>query len=99
MSAKAREMLLAWAPDIPAQDISVTPSGVNGPDLTLSARAQEIYPFSFEMKNCEKLNVWEALKQAEGHAKHHEVPLLVFARNQTEPYVALKLEVFLRLIR
>ena len=94
-----RDALLEWAPDLNERDIQVTPSGVNGPDLYLSPKAEEIFPFTFECKNQESLNIWASIKQSESHQRDQLTPILVFKRNRTEPMVCLKLDHFLKLIR
>ena len=99
LAQAVRDMLLAYAPDIPPQDIAVTPSGVNGPDVTLSARAQETYPYAIECKNCESLNVWKAFEQAKSHQKGSEIPLLIFSKNRSDVMIALRFDDFLRLTR
>ena len=98
---ETKDMLLKYAPDLKPDDILVTSSGVTGEDLVLSPAAQEIMPYTFECKNVEKLNVWDGLKQAASHAlkKPQAIPLLVFRRNRSDLYVALKLEDFLKLTR
>lgn len=76
-------------------DVMVTPSSVTGPDLWLSPKAQREFPFAVECKNQESLNVWSALRQAEGHSE--TLPgVLFFKRNRSELYVALRAKDFLQ---
>jgi hypothetical protein len=97
---QVKETLLEWAPDLKPDDIQVTSSGAPGEDLKLSPAARVIYPMCWEMKNVERLNVWEAYEQAESHATGTDnIPVLCFSRNRSEPMVALKLKNFLKLIR
>jgi hypothetical protein len=49
-------------------------------------------------KNQEKLNIWDSLKQAESESRRG-VPLLVFSRNNTGVYCALKLNDFIKLLK
>lgn len=101
-SSETRDILLKHEPLL-EDDILVTPSSVTGPDLVLSPLALSHFPFVIECKNCEKLNIWKALEQAESHAEGHgskgATPLLVFKRNHTEAYVALKFDRFLELMK
>ena len=91
--------LLEWAPDLGEDDIRVTSSGATGEDLLLSPAAQARYPFAIEVKNQEKINIWESYEQARAHAKNTKrMPLLVFRRNRSELMVSLCLEDFLKLI-
>lgn len=95
---QAKDMLLKASGRLEEDDITVTPSGVTGPDLHLSPAALKQYPFAVECKNVEKLNVWEALSQSEDHAMFtNKVPILIFTRNRSDTYVALKFSTFLEL--
>lgn len=96
--------LHSWAPDLRPDDIQVTSSGAPGEDLKLSPAARDIYPFVFEVKNVEKLNVHEAYQQAVQHwvkrgMKAEEYPILAFKKNKTPMSVMLSLEHFLKLTR
>ncbi|MCK9428972.1 MAG: hypothetical protein M0R17_03040 [Candidatus Omnitrophica bacterium] len=75
-----------------------TPGGVPGEDIKLSEKARECIPFSIENKNQEKLNIWSALKQAESDNRKHP-PLLIFSRNHSEDYCALKFSDFIKLLK
>ncbi len=95
-----RDALYRWAPDLRPGDIEVTSSGCTGEDLKLSPAAREVYPYVWEVKCQESLNIWASLAQSESHLKSEsQTPLLAFKRNRTEIYVALKLENFLKLTR
>ncbi|MFK7874085.1 MAG: hypothetical protein AB8C84_13120 [Oligoflexales bacterium] len=84
--------------ELEPDDIRVTPSGVTGPDLQLSPKAQKQIPFTIEVKNQERLNIWASLKQAQNHKKDSDNPLLVFTRNRENLYACLLLDDFLSLI-
>jgi hypothetical protein len=100
LAQRVRDALLSWAPDLASDDIQVTSSSVGGEDLRLSPRAREIYPYAIECKNQEKLNVWEAIKQADSHINGcGHIPLVVFARNHSKDYVVVELEKFLKVTR
>jgi hypothetical protein len=94
-----RAKFLEWAPDLAGENIVVTPSGVTGPDLYLSPEAKKIYNYAVEAKCQEALNIWSAIEQAKTHVKGDEIPIVVFARNRTEPQVCLSLDDFLKLTR
>lgn len=94
--AELREILLQFAPELEAGDIEVKPTSVPGEDLWLSPKAQSFYPFAIEVKNTEKMNIWECLKQTIGHSEGTpKLPLLVFRRNRSELFVSLRLRDFL----
>lgn len=94
--AEAREAMLRHAPELQPDDIRVVPSGVPGEDLWLSPAARTLYPFAMELKNVEKLNFWDAIKQAETHAKGTlYTPLVVFRRNNEKLRMIVDFEQFL----
>jgi hypothetical protein len=105
LCARVKELLYKYAPDLRPGDIEITSSGCTGEDLKLSPAARQVYPFVVEGKCQESLNIWSALKQAEGHLKNHDtdygfvVPTLFFSRNHADLYVAMKAEDFIRLVR
>jgi len=77
-------------------DIVVTSSGDTGEDLKLSPAVRRLFPFNVEVKNQEKLNIWESFKQAETHGNH--TPLLIYTRNRAEMMCALRFEDLLYLL-
>ena len=95
---EVQSVLLQVFTELTNDDIRVTPVGVNGPDIQLSSKGKEVIPLAIEIKNQEKLNVWEALKQAEGHVEERETPVLVFKRNRSKTYAALELNRFLEIL-
>lgn len=54
------------------------------------------FPYAIECANQESLNIWRKLQQAETNAGGR-VPLLVFKRNRSTTYVALRWQDFLAL--
>jgi hypothetical protein len=79
-------------------DVKVAFRSEPGCDIQLSSLARSVFPYSVECKNVERLNVWSALSQAQTNAKEGTTALLVFGRNRTEPYVALPLTEFMKLL-
>lgn len=71
--------------------------GSHGCDVFLDKSHQHLFPFAVEVKVQEKLNIWDALKQAETN-KGNLDPILFFKRNRTKMYVALEAEHFLQLV-
>lgn len=93
-----QQLILRWFPDLSQRDVRVTPSGVTGADIQLSQAAEKVFPYAIEVKNQEKLNIWQSLDQTQRHADGLELkPLLAFRRNRSELYVALKAEHFFEL--
>lgn len=97
LQQELRDALLAAAPQLAPDDVQSRSMGAQGEDLMLSPAARAVYPFSFECKAQEKLNVWQALGQAAENAKTH-IPALVFKRNRSKTYVAIPLDDFIRLV-
>jgi len=83
---------------ISPNDIKSIPGGVSGEDIWLSETARAKFGFSIEAKNQERLNIWDAIAQAEGNAKSY-VPLVVFKRNRSDVYCCLKLDHLLTLVK
>ena len=98
LQKEVRDALLCAFPELAPDDIKVAIMGESGADLHFSPAARARIPLSIERKNVEKLNVWQALKQAEGNANGH-TPALVFRRNRSRTYAVLPLDVLLGLLR
>ncbi len=95
-----RDLLLKFAAQLTPDDVRSTSMGAPGEDLLLSPAAQAAYPFTFECKNVEKLNIHEALSQSESHAmRNGRAAVVVFSRNRSKIYIALEFEEFLKLTR
>ena len=106
-SAKARgrrlqqrvaSLLVESFTELQPDDIRSTGMGQSGEDIQLSPLARTKIPYSFECKNQERLNIWSAIEQAEANASEYE-PAIVFKRNRTKTYVAIRLEEFVELIK
>lgn len=95
-----KTLLHLYFPELKDDDVQVASSGSNGEDILLSPFARSLFNFSTEVKNQEKVNIWEAYSQALEHqAKRPESrPLLVFKRNKSELMACVDLMTFLRLV-
>jgi hypothetical protein len=89
--------ILELFPELTQKDVRSAPMGVPGADVQLSERASKVFPYSVESKNTEKLELWKSLEQSTGDNRDL-TPLLVFKRNNSEVYCAMKLEDFLGLL-
>lgn len=94
------EKLKALFPHLHEADIRPALMGESGIDIKLSEAARRVIPYAFESKNVEKLNIWDAIKQAEYNAtKEKLMPAVMFGRNRMpEPYVAVPLSHFLEMM-
>lgn len=91
-------LILRWFPDLSARDVRVTPSGSTGEDIQLSQVAARLFPYAVEVKNQERLNIWQSLLQTSAHAKKLNLqPLLAFRRNRSELWIAIRAEHFFEL--
>lgn len=79
-------------------DALVKATSMIGVDLHLSPRAQRDFAFAIEAKNVEKLNIWDALAQAEANAGG-KPPIVFFKRANSKLFVALDADDFLRALR
>ena len=84
--------------DIHPEDVESRSMGAGGEDLIMARAAREKFPFSIEAKNQEKLNIWEAYKQAIENSGDYE-PLVVLKRNNHKPLVLIDAESFVKLIK
>ena len=90
-----RELLIETL-GIHPEDIENRSMGAGGEDLIMARAAREKFPYSIECKNQEKLNIWEAYKQASDNAGKYE-PICVIKRNNQKPLVLIDAEYFMRL--
>ena len=90
-----RELLIEEL-GIHPEDIESRSMGAGGEDLIMARAARQKFPYSIECKNVEKLNVWEAYKQAEEHSKNYE-PLVVMIKNNHKTLVVIDAEHFVKI--
>ena len=83
--------------DIHPEDIKTAVMGESGEDIIMARQARERFPFSVECKAHERLNIWDAIKQAEDNSGDH-TPIVVFKRNRSKTYVTIELNNFLDLV-
>ena len=82
--------------DIHPEDIESRSMGAGGEDLIMARAARQKFPYSIECKNVEKLNVWEAYKQAEENSKDYE-PVVVMKKNNHKTLVVIDAEHFVKI--
>ena len=93
-----RELILENFPQLHPDDVKCAIMGETGVDLHLSPLARDIFPYSIEAKNVEKLNIWSALEQSESNAKQDTTPILFFRRNHSKTYVAFEADHLFKLL-
>ena len=82
--------------EVHPEDIESRSMGAGGEDLIMARAAREKFPMSIECKNQEKVNVWEAYKQAEDNSGNYK-PVVVIKRNKVKPLVVVDAEYFVSL--
>ena len=97
LQKKVRELLIEYL-KIDPEDIESRSMGAGGEDLIMARAAREKFPYSIECKNVEKLNVWEAYKQASENSKDYE-PLVVMKKNNHKTLVVLDAESFVKIFK
>jgi hypothetical protein len=80
-----------------SRDVVSTPASVVGEDLLLSKKAKKAFPYSVEIKNQERLNIYKAIEQSKSNAGNR-IPLVIFKRNRDEIYVCFELKRFLEMV-
>ena len=83
---------------LPEDDVRSTAMGQSGEDVQLSDRARQMFPYSVECKNVEKLNVWSAYEQCQSNSGDYE-PVLFMKKNRKEPLVVIDAKHFFNLLR
>lgn len=91
-----RDILLKAAESLEPDDIRSTSMGASGEDILLSPAARKLYPYSIECKNVERLNIWDAIKQALENAGKY-IPMVIFKKNGERAWVAIPLEDFMEI--
>lgn len=88
----------AFSSSLEEDDIKSQTMGMTGEDIVLSPAARKLIPYSIECKNVERLNLWQCLKQTESNVHKDCSPALVIKRNNTDPYVAIPLDLWISII-
>ena len=95
---KLRDILRKVFPSLEEDDIKSQTMGMTGEDIVMSPAAKKKIPYSFECKNVERLNIWQAIEQAESNCEDRTA-VVVIKRNRTDTYAVLNLDKFIKLIR
>jgi hypothetical protein len=99
LQGEVRQLILDAFPQLEPDDVKGAIMGEAGEDIKLSPAARKLFAYSVECKNTEKLNIWDALKQAAANTKDNTIPALFFRRNKSKTYVAIEAEHFVQLIK
>jgi hypothetical protein len=99
LQQEVRQLILDAFPQLEPDDVKCAIMGEAGEDIKLSPAARKLFSYSVECKNTEKLNIWDALKQAEANTKENTIPALFFRRNRSKTYVALEADQFISLLK
>ena len=102
LQQEVRDLVLAAFPELEADDVRSTSMGASGADLLLSPAARRVFPYYVEAKNVESLNIHAAIRQAtEGASKAKSLasPLVVFRKNNTPTYAAIRFDQLLVLLQ
>lgn len=92
-------ILKTFSNQLTEDDVRTASMGQTGVDILLSSKAKQLFPFSCEVKNQEKLNIWDALQQAEENVEEGTFPILFFKKNRSDAYVALKADDFFKIVK
>ena len=83
-----------YTPELHEDDIKSQTMGMTGEDIVFSPAAREMCSFSFECKNVERLQMWQAIEQCEKNKPDSSTSAIVFKKNGKEPYIAIPFQVF-----
>ena len=82
--------------DLNPDDLESRPMGSSGEDVIMGVQSREVFPYSVECKNQEKVNVWAAYEQSEAICGKHE-PLVVIKKNHKKPLVVVDADYFIKM--
>ena len=85
-------------PELGEGDARSTSMGAGGEDIQLSAAARVLIPFSFEAKNQERVNVWDAYNQCKSNCGEH-APAVVIKKNNSDILCIVQWPTFLSMLR
>ena len=89
----------AFTEILETNDIKSQVMGMSGEDIVFSPKAQKIIRYKFECKNTERLSIWSAIEQCEGHGSDKLCPVIVFKKNRKKPYAAIPLTKLITLLK
>ena len=92
-----RDSLLTAFSSLEEDDVKSAIMGESGEDIKLSPAAKRKIRYSFECKNVERLNIWQAIEQSDTNCEDR-TPVVVFKRNRSKTYITLELDKFIELI-
>jgi len=79
-------------------DVRSQSMGAPGEDVMFSSAARELFPWSIECKNVEKLSIWKAIDQCRENAGEY-TPVVVFKKNHESMQVSLPFDKFLEIYK
>ena len=85
-------------PQLGEGDLRSTGMGQPGEDIQMSAAARRLIPFSFESKNQERVNVWEAYAQCKANCGAY-APAVVIKKNHSDMLCVIQWKTFLDLLK
>lgn len=94
-----RDMLVQYSDErLLDGDIRRAVMGERGADVKISdPTKQHLFPFAIECKNQERINIWEAVEQANSNCGNL-VPLTIIKRNRSKPLAVIDAELFISMI-
>lgn len=89
--------ILQTYPKLKPDDVRSTSMGASGEDIQLSPAARNVFPYSVECKNTERLGLRSAWQQAKMNAGIYE-PALFHTWNRGDKLVVIRMEHFFNLM-
>ena len=94
-----RDRVLKAFPHLKRKDVLCTENGQPGPDLVMSKVAHQLCPWTFEMKNQEKLKGMYSWYRQASKGSGRLSPVVVCKRNTQDPLVIISFDDFIGLIK
>ena len=88
---------IPWGSDDDSE-ITPRPMSQNGPDVILSKRVRELFPYTIECKNQESWSLLPYIKQVKDSLYTETDWIIVLKKNKIKPLIIIDAEVFFKIL-
>lgn len=78
-------------------DVTGRQMGLGGVDIVLSKEARNVIPWSIEVKNVERFDLWKTVEQAKHNQQDDTEWLVVTKKNRHRPVAIVDFDIFLKM--
>lgn len=98
LQKRVRDAILETFSDLTDRDVRSTSMGAAGVDVTLSAAAVRVFPYSIECKSRGSMAIYSLWNDTVDNLAPDTHPLLVVKQNNSEPLAVVSLTHFMELV-